>query len=93
MGTQLKRALRLLAVVLSVLVSVSIPTALAGQQPVDPPPPDQPQILVAGQPAGIEELSAPILSENEVALTDSLAAPNRPSGMDYDPVNNISSYS
>jgi hypothetical protein len=88
MSVHIGHASRGLALVLTLLVSVSIPTALAGQQPVDPPPPDQPQILMAGQPAEIEELSVPISSGVQGALTDSLAAPNRPSGMDYDPANN-----
>jgi hypothetical protein len=88
MSAQLMRVLRGLVVLLTLLGSAGIPRALAHQLPLEPPPPDHSEILVAGKPAEIEELSAPTSSANKGALTDSLAAPNRPSGMDVDQANN-----
>jgi uncharacterized protein YycO len=83
-----RRAVRLLALVLIALVSVSVETAVAQQGPVDPRFPDPDQILVAGKPAELEPWPAPIPSGDEGVPADALPAPNRPSGLEIDRADN-----
>jgi DNA-binding beta-propeller fold protein YncE len=87
MNARRRRAFRLLAVVLIVLISVGMRTALAQQEPPAPPLHDPSQILVAGKPAEIDTPSIQAPSANEGVRKDALPAPDRPSGMDYDRAN------
>jgi uncharacterized protein YycO len=93
LNASIRHALRLLALVPMLLVSMSLRAAFAQQPAFVPLPPDPPKRIVAGRLVEVAEPSPPHPppgpAQQAGAPTDSLPAPGRPGGLEVDAANHL----